>query len=113
MGHRKQRLARLRLLSAELESLRVAALERTKTNDTKASFLVVAAGFLAAVTGAELLSAETHFLGFVPLSLTLATVIVLAPFGRAGWQCLPLQRWSRHIWTRIWRPPIWRTTSLK
>lgn len=57
---------------------RHAAVERTRTTDTKASFLVVAAGFLAGVAGSELVSAETWFVGIVPLVLTIATVVVSA-----------------------------------
>lgn len=70
--------ARIRLLSAELDESRRAAVERSRTNDTKASFLVVAAGFLAAITGSELVDAQTWFVGIVPLLLTLATVVVAA-----------------------------------
>lgn len=69
---------RVRLLSAELDASRHAAVERTRSTDTKASFLVVAAGFLAGVTGSELVRAETWFVGIIPLVLTLATVIVSA-----------------------------------
>lgn len=69
---------RIRLLSAELDESRRAAVERTRTTDTKASFLVVAAGFLAGVTGSELVREETWFVGIIPLVLTLATVVVSA-----------------------------------
>lgn len=72
------KLGRIRLLSAELDESRRAAVERTRTTDTKASFLVVAAGFLAGVTGSELVRPETWFVGVVPLILTLATVVVSA-----------------------------------
>lgn len=70
--------ARVRLLNEELSQLRGAAVERTRTTDTKASFLVVAAGFLAGVAGSELVDSDTWFIGLVPLSLTLATVVVSA-----------------------------------
>jgi len=70
--------ARIRLLSAELDESRRAAVERSRTNDTKASFLVVAAGFLAAITGSELVEARTWFVGILPLLFTLATVVVAA-----------------------------------
>jgi hypothetical protein len=66
------------LLSAELDESRRAAVERSHTNDTKASFLVVAAGFLAAITGSGLVEARTWFVGILPLLLTLATVVVAA-----------------------------------
>lgn len=73
-----QQQARVRLLNEELSQLRGAAVERTRTTDTKASFLVVAAGFLAGVAGSELVDSDTWFIGLVPLSLTLATVVVSA-----------------------------------
>lgn len=69
------RVERVRLLSAELDESRSAAVERTRTTDTKASFLVVAAGFLAGIAGAELISPDTWFIGLIPLALTLATVV--------------------------------------
>lgn len=50
--------ARVRLLNEELSQLRGAAVERTRTTDTKASFLVVAAGFLAGVAGSELVDSD-------------------------------------------------------
>lgn len=46
--------------------------------DTKASFLVVAAGLLAGVAGTELISEDTWFLGVIPLILTLSTVVISA-----------------------------------
>ena len=44
--------------------------------DTKASFVVVAAGVLASATGLTLVRPETLYLGLVPFALTIATVVV-------------------------------------
>lgn len=38
----------------------------------------MAAGFLAGITGSELVNSETWFIGILPLLLTLATVVVAA-----------------------------------
>ena len=46
----RERLQRIRLLSSELDTLRNAAIERTRSIDTKSSFVVVAAGVLAGAT---------------------------------------------------------------
>lgn len=72
------RRERVRLLAAELDQSRSAAVERTRTTDTKASFVVVAAGFLAGFTGPELVRRETWFVGILPLVLNLAAVVVSA-----------------------------------
>lgn len=74
----KGTMARTRLLSAELDTLRDSAWERTRSIDTKASFVVVSAGVVAAATSTGLISADTWFLGAIPLGLTLATIIVAA-----------------------------------
>lgn len=72
------KLGCIRLLSAELDKPRRAAVERTRTTDTNALFLLVAAGFLEGVTGSEIVGAETWYVGLVSLVLTLATVVVSA-----------------------------------
>lgn len=72
----KERVARIRLLNAELDAHRGIALERTRQIETKASFIVVAAGVLASATGATLVSTDTWLLGLVPFALTVATVVV-------------------------------------
>lgn len=70
-----RRAQRITLLNQEFIELRSAAVERTRSLDTKASFLVVAAGILASATGLGLVRAETFFVGLVPFTLTLATVV--------------------------------------
>lgn len=55
------REARIRLLSEELDRLRASAVERSRSIDTKASFVVVAAGVLATGAFASLLSAKRGF----------------------------------------------------
>lgn len=71
-----ERSKRIRILNAELDVIRNASYERSRTIDTKASFIVVAAGVLASVTGLSLVVAETWFIGLVPFGLTIAAVAV-------------------------------------
>jgi len=70
------RAARIRLLNKDLEVLRASAVERTRQTETKASFIVVAAGVLASAAGIDLIKPETWFIGLVPFGLTVATVVV-------------------------------------
>lgn len=72
----EERAKRIRILNAELDVLRGASSERSRAIDTKASFIVVAAGVLASVTGLSLVTQETWFLGLVPFALTVAAVAV-------------------------------------
>lgn len=71
-----ERAARIRLLNKDLEVLRASAVERTRQAETKASFIVVAAGVLASAAGIDLIKAETWFIGLVPFGLTVVTVTV-------------------------------------
>jgi hypothetical protein len=71
-----ERTKRIRILNAELDVIRNASYERSRTNDTKASYIVVAAGVLASVTGLSLVIEGTWFVGFVPFALTIAAVAV-------------------------------------
>ncbi|MCM3614598.1 hypothetical protein M3672_09130 [Microbacterium enclense] len=73
-----ERAARIRLLNTDLEVLRSTAIERTRQTETKASFIVVAAGVLASAAGIELIKTETWLAGLVPFTLTIATVVVAA-----------------------------------
>ncbi len=66
---------RVRLLSAELDIVRTAAVERTRALTTKASFVVVAAGLVASATGLGLVNRDTYFVGLVPFILTIFTVL--------------------------------------
>lgn len=72
---REERLARVRLLSAELSELRVASVERTRSLDAKASFLVIAAGVLGTSIGLGVLSPEIIALSLTPLSLVAGTLL--------------------------------------
>lgn len=74
----EHRQTRIRLLSDELDRLRLTALERTRSIDTKASFVVVAAGVIAAVAFDSLNNAHTWLLGLIPVAFTVATIIVAA-----------------------------------
>jgi len=51
-------------------------LERTRLIETKASFVVVAAGVLASATGTQLVTVDTWLAGLIPFGLTIATVVV-------------------------------------
>jgi hypothetical protein len=73
-NEQRQRLARIRLLNDELDRLRIAAFERTRSIDTKTSFVVVAAGVLASATFDNLVTGATSFVGLLPFGLTVATV---------------------------------------
>lgn len=72
----QERTKRIRVLNAELDVLRTAATERSRTIDTKASFIVVAAGVLASVTGLSLVNVDTWLIGLLPFNLTVAAVAV-------------------------------------
>ncbi|WP_188742700.1 hypothetical protein [Agromyces bauzanensis] len=72
----QERAKRIRILNAELDVLRGASSERSRTIDTKASFIVVVAGVLASVTGLSLVSTETWLVGLLPFGLTVAAVAV-------------------------------------
>lgn len=72
----QERSKRIRILNAELDVIRNASYERSRTIDTKASFIVVAAGVLASVTGVSLVAPETWFIGLAPFALTIAAVAV-------------------------------------
>lgn len=72
----QERTKRIRILNAELDVLRGASAERSRTIDTKASFVVVVAGVLASVTGLSLVTTDTWLVGLVPFALTVAAVAV-------------------------------------
>lgn len=72
----QERAKRIRILSAELDVLRGAASERSRTIETKASFVVVVAGVLASVTGLSLVTIDTWLVGLLPFGLTIAAVAV-------------------------------------
>lgn len=74
----EQRLARIRLLSTELDNLRLNSMERTRSIDSKASFAVVAAGVIAAAAFDSLSSSHIWIAALIPVSLTVATVVVAA-----------------------------------
>lgn len=82
------RVARIRVLSVELDAIRQAAVERTRSIDSKSSFAVVAAGVLAGATFTGLVDARSWFLGLIPFALTVASVIAAV---RALW---PTSVWS-------------------
>jgi len=81
-------MARIRLLSVELDATRLAASERKRSIDTKSSFIVVAAGVLASATFTGLVTSRAWYLGFIPFVLTLASIVAAVV---ALW---PLPTWA-------------------
>ncbi|CAN5522333.1 hypothetical protein BH09ACT4_BH09ACT4_16700 [soil metagenome] len=61
----KAKLARIRLLSQELDVQRQLAIDRTRSIDSKAGFLVLAGGLLAAQAVPELTKADLSWLALV------------------------------------------------
>ncbi|UNK71729.1 hypothetical protein [Microbacterium sp. H1-D42] len=70
----EERAKRIRMLNAELDVRRVASSDRTKTIETKATFVVAVAALLASVTGLSLVTLETFLVGLIPLGLMVAAV---------------------------------------
>jgi len=62
------------MLNAELDVRRVASSDRTRTIETKATFVVAIAALLASVTGLSLVSLDTFLIGLIPLALMIAAV---------------------------------------
>jgi hypothetical protein len=81
-----QRRLRVALLNAELDIQRVTADERSRSIQTKASFLVVAAGFLAGSVFGNQPDNVYWWVSILPLALALASVVLSAvalwPAGR-------------------------------
>lgn len=93
-----ERAARIRLLNTDLEVLRATAVERTRQTETKASFIVVAAGVLASAAGIELIKIETWLAGLLPFGLTIATVV----FATVALWPRPLQVSSARNIVNLW-----------
>lgn len=76
MWARRRKLERVRILSEELEVQRQLAIDRTQSIDSKAAFLVVAGGLLAAQTFPD---AQAGEFAWVPIALAaLRLVLALA-----------------------------------
>ncbi len=77
------RLQRIRALSAELDVQRQTAVDRGKTQDSKASFVLVVVGLVASVASARLADSSLWVLALLPLIAALAAaaeaVVVLWP----------------------------------
>lgn len=67
-------MKRIRILNTELDVRRVASFDRTKTIETKATFVVAVAALLASVTGLSLVTLDTFLVGLIPLTLMVAAV---------------------------------------
>ncbi|CAL4859996.1 hypothetical protein MMM2322_01670 [Microbacterium sp. MM2322] len=66
---------RVSLLSAELDNTRDAALERTRLLNTKASFVVVAAGVIGSASSVGVLQSDSSLIWLLPFGLTFLTVL--------------------------------------
>jgi hypothetical protein len=69
------KLARIRLLSEELDNTRQASVERTRSIDSKSSFAIVVAGVVAGAAFTGLVDPRTCYIGLVPFALTIGSVI--------------------------------------
>ncbi len=69
------RVKRIRLLSAELDNTRQAAVERTRSIDSKSSFAIVVAGVVAGAAFTGLVDPRFCFIGLIPLALTIGSVV--------------------------------------
>lgn len=93
-----ERTQRIKILSAELDVLRAAAFERTRTIETKASYIVVVAGVLASVTGVSLVTTDTWLIGLLPFGFMIAAVIVATIASRPRKLGLPSARQVVDTW---------------
>ena len=78
----RNRVGRIRLLSAELATGLTRAIDRTRSIETKASFIAAAAGLVASATIPTVATGRYWFVAVVPLGLAVVTVIYAA---RALW----------------------------
>lgn len=74
----RERIKRIRLLNAELDTLRVASSLRTRAIETKASFIVLTSGAISSITGPSLVTSKTCFVGLLPLALIIVAVALAA-----------------------------------
>ncbi len=70
------RLQRIRALSIELDAQRQFAIDRGKTQETKASFILVVVGLVAGVAFAQLAGTPLWAVGLLPLILALSSAVM-------------------------------------
>lgn len=95
MGPKKverERLARIRLLSLELDHIRQVAIERSRSIDSKSSFIIVAAGFVTGATFTGLVSPASFYIGLVPVAFTVGSMVAAV-----------IALWPTKLWSPIGR----------
>lgn len=70
------RLLRIRALSVELDAQRQFAVDRGKTQEAKASFILVVVGLVAGLSSAQLADTSLWAVGLLPIALALAAAIM-------------------------------------
>lgn len=88
----RERLARIRLISLELDHIREAAIERSRSIDSKSSFIIVAAGFVTGATSTDLVTSTSFYVGLVPVALTVASMVAAV-----------IALWPTRLWAPIGR----------
>jgi hypothetical protein len=70
-----RRAERVRLLSAEMDNVRQASVDRTRSIDSKSSFAIVVAGVVAGAAFGGLVDPRSCYIGLLPLALTIGSVV--------------------------------------
>lgn len=70
------RLRRIRALSTELDAQRQFATDRGKTQEAKASFILVVVGLVVGISSAQLVGTSFWAIGLLPVALALASAVM-------------------------------------
>lgn len=70
------RLLRIRALSTELDAQRQFAIDRGKTQETKASFILVVVGLVASISSTQLAGSPFWAVGLLPMVVALASAVL-------------------------------------
>lgn len=71
----ENKVARVRLLSTEMDNVRQASVDRTRSIDSKSSFAIVVAGVVAGAAFTGLVDPRSCYIGLLPFALTIGSVI--------------------------------------
>lgn len=71
-----ERLLRIRALSTELDAQRQFAIDRGKTQETKASFVLVVVGLVASISSAQLTDTPFWAIGLFPIAVALLSAVM-------------------------------------
>ncbi len=71
-----ERLLRIRALSNELDAQRQFAIDRGKTQETKASFVLVVVGLVASISSAQLTDTPFWPVGLLPIAVALLSAVM-------------------------------------